>query len=445
MATQKFTLKQTAQEVQELLDSIPNKLDAGVETTESIYFSDPSSGYINSVGILNPTPNGASTDFISLSGVTKITYYLKISDAGSEICFYDTNKQYIPDLNVVGINLWRTNTIDLTAEKEKYTNAKYCRLSIYHGQESNWQSRYRITISKKGDATDLFNQFNDLKNSVDQLKDVFKDKNILIYGDSITTGASFTINDQTQTTKYTFSGMNSYVDEAEVTHHYSMWPKIINDNFKLKEMRNYACSGAAWKDRADLSDQRQKLDYQVTLSLNDIDNPGGAFQSAHFTPDIIIFALGTNDGSGDSPTTTADFASWSNNFYKQYKSALSKDFNELTSTNTFAEAVRKSLGRVKKQWPTALCIVWLPINRGSGDVVTWANRQILTWMAHYEGCIVLDGAECGITPENNVNSGLGATLKDGLHPNDKGQQLMARQIIKCIESHYLDLSTFNED
>lgn len=66
-------------------------------------------------------------------------------------------------------------------------------------------------------------------------------------------------------------------------------------------------------------------------------------------------------------------------------------------------------------------------------------------MAHYEGCIVLDGAECGITPENNVNSGLGATLKDGLHPNDKGQQLMARQIIKCIESHYLDLSTFNED
>lgn len=105
MATQKFTLKQTAQEVQELLDSIPNKLDAGVETTESIYFSDPSSGYINSVGILNPTPNGASTDFISLSGVTKITYYLKISDAGSEICFYDTNKQYIPDLNVVGINL----------------------------------------------------------------------------------------------------------------------------------------------------------------------------------------------------------------------------------------------------------------------------------------------------------------------------------------------------
>lgn len=52
--------------------------------------------------------------------------------------------------------------------------------------------------------------------------------------------------------------------------------------------------------------------------------------------------------------------------------------------------------------------------------------------------IVIDGsAECGIIRELEDGTSAGASLKDGLHPNEKGQNMMARMIISAINSHYV--------
>lgn len=36
-----------------------------------------------------------------------------------------------------------------------------------------------------------------------------------------------------------------------------------------------------------------------------------------------------------------------------------------------------------------------------------------------------------------LSRGTSASLKDGLHPNEKGQNMMARMIISAINSHYV--------
>ena len=52
--------------------------------------------------------------------------------------------------------------------------------------------------------------------------------------------------------------------------------------------------------------------------------------------------------------------------------------------------------------------------------------------------IVIDGsAECGIIRELEDGTNNGLSLKDGLHPNEFGQNMMARMIVSSIYSHYV--------
>ena len=58
-------------------------------------------------------------------------------------------------------------------------------------------------------------------------------------------------------------------------------------------------------------------------------------------------------------------------------------------------------------------------------------------MAERYGCIIIDGTfDFGITRDFNNWNAIGTYLKDGLHPNEKGQNLMARGIISSLESHF---------
>ena len=65
-------------------------------------------------------------------------------------------------------------------------------------------------------------------------------------------------------------------------------------------------------------------------------------------------------------------------------------------------------------------------------------------MAKRYGCIVIDAtAESGIISDINIYNNLGILLKDGLHPNEYGSNLLARMFITSVESHYMPMDAMN--
>lgn len=269
----------------------------------------------------------------------------------------------------------------------------------------------------------------------ENINSVLDDTQILIFGDSITDCCTFTINSDKKTTAYNFRNpSNSYVNESGETIQYSMWAKILKETQNCKEIRNYAMSGASYKTLTrEAGNERQNLHYQIDVALNDVDNPNGVFEVNSFNPDIVIFALGTNDGTpNDSYTSAMD------------KTVLKDDNISIDIDSTlsaldetkFCESARKAFMRIKQSFPMAQIYCVLPIQRADYDNTGTLHSE-LKQMAERYGCIIIDGTfDFGITRDFNNWNAIGTYLKDGLHPNEKGQNLMARGIISSIESHF---------
>ena len=270
----------------------------------------------------------------------------------------------------------------------------------------------------------------------ENLKNPLTDKTILIFGDSITDCCNISVNSDDETTAYTWKNpSNSYVNEDSQTINYSMWPKILKENQPCGEIRNYAFAGASYKTISrEAGYERQNVQYQIDIALNDIDNPNNVFSVNHFTPDIVIFALGTNDG------TPADTYADAMNATVYGGDGVSIDVDAtlaaLNDTKTIASA-RKAFLRIKKAFPMAQIYCVLPIQRADNETNWLTLREYLSEMAERYGCIIIDGtAQSGITRDFNTWLGLGYYLKDGLHPNEKGQNLIARLIISELLSKY---------
>jgi len=261
--------------------------------------------------------------------------------------------------------------------------------------------------------------------------------NILIFGDSITTCCNITIDANHQTSAYVWRNpSNSYVNGEGNTVRYSMWPKILKESEPCGEIRNYAESGASYKTRTRESGyERQNLHYQIDVAMNDLDNPNGVFEVDDYVPDIIIFALGTND---EAPNDTYESA-MTKTVLKSDNATVDVDATLLALDETkFCESARKAFLRVKQAFPMAQIYCSLPIQRANNEINFNNTHDVLKKIAERYGCIVIDGtSNSGIVREFNDWNSLGTYLKDGLHPNEKGQNLLARTIIKAIKAHYM--------
>ena len=261
--------------------------------------------------------------------------------------------------------------------------------------------------------------------------------NILIFGDSITDNANITVADDV-TTSYRNRNTTSYIDVNGNTITHLKWAKILERYFRCSDLRNYALSGASYKDAVRSSgNERQNVSYQITLALNDAENPNGVFPTAGaFVPDIVFFALGTNDGV---PNDTYDSA-MAKTVYKE--DGVTIDYEATLAaldTSKFGEAVRKAFMRVRKQWPAALYFCILPLQRVARE--QQPLNELLKQMAQRYSMIVVDGAtEMGVVRDFEVGSSFGAFLKDGLHPNKDGQKLFARLVINAIKNNWVDMS-----
>lgn len=393
-------------------------------------------GYIfwNS-GLLSPSKNAKTSGKIAIIHKEVLQYHVSLNSAGAAVAFYDKNNNYLQSISVQGSDVTNpSGEIDLS--EPQYESAAYFILSYY--DSSHLYPLYKCNLVFPNNS--LGNRVVNLEKNNTLISQ--SNLKILIFGDSITDCASIKITDNKTTSYYVNpSYQNSFVNEQGQTVRYCLWPFLITRYLSTSDVRNYAQWGATYKDQEDVEYPRKSLSYQIQVALNDIPNDNDVFPTiGNFVPDVIIFALGTNDGS---PNDT-------------FESAMNKtvmDGNNINVDATlanldrskFCESARYAFLKIKKQFPQSLCICVLPIQRTAFDIQTAGVGNELRKMAERYSIIVIDGAtEMGIIRDLEKNDALGANLKDGLHPNDKGQNLFARLIINAIKNNWLKLSLMNE-
>ena len=379
-------------------------------------------------GTILPSNYGKYTDEISLGLYDTIEYTCGIGDGTvAFICFYDENHAYLKDISVQASSI-NSGVIDISTNQ--YANAKYVRFSYYDYRDDADYSLFNGLLTKK----------DSLDSRIKKEKYKIFGKNVLIFGDSITDCCPQENNSSYQTTSYYFREPSNYYTNAEgKTVNYDMWPKLFKDICEPKEVRNYAKSGATYKYQ---DETRLSLSNQIRIALNDLNNPNAVFSQNTFVPDVVIFALGTNDGANPNDT---------------YESAMNKTVLkadgytvdvEATLSNLdlskFNESVRYAFLTIKNRFPMAQVFVSLPIQRNYWEMHESNLVKSLEKMAKRYGCIVIDAtAESGIISDTNTYNDLGVLLKDGLHPNEYGSNLLARMFITSVASHYMPMDAMN--
>jgi len=392
--------------------------------------------YANESGVITSASSTVLSMIIKIKPSTN--YVLRVPGNNRAIIVESTN-----DLFTVG----QTYTLDYTSANTDtdmpFTtgqNAGYIFAYVYNGSYDYNTNKWSILLIE-GTAIPEYTTPVVKKQNLpqDMVADAnpFYQKSLLIFGDSITDTCDFTINGSDETTEVEWKNpSNSYTPSGGTTIYYSMWPKILRDSQGFAEIRNYARQGASYKTSERTSgEERQNLQYQITVALNDKNNPNDVFEIDNFVPDIVIFALGTNDGT---PNDTFESA--------MSKTVLEEDGCTIDVEATlaalddtkFCESARKAFLRIKQAFPMAQIYCALPIQRANNDTNWGTLREYLSQMAQRYGCVIIDStAESGITREFNVWNEVGEYLKDGLHPNDKGQNLLARTILTSLKMHYV--------
>lgn len=409
-----------------LLESkIPEVIDYNLSLAYSGYYYGPS-------GDFQPTTNAKNTGLIKIGGYNKLDYKVNISSVGWAVMFYNEFKQIIPEISIPGNGL-TSGTINLS--DPIYSNAKYIILSYYDaaGVYTNWEGKLYTENSLEERVFILEN-----KNYSKIIPSVEDQLRVLIFGDSISDCANITVDGSDKTLSYLLRHpSNSYVNKYGQNISFDMWPYLLTQYFNCIDLRNYAKSGASYKyTTRSPGNERQNLSYQIELALNDIPNPNNVFPtSGNFSPDIVIFALGTNDGAPNDTFESAMSKTVMNSENTAFDIEATLANLDLTK---FCEAARFAFLSIKNRFPYALCLCVLPIQRASSDIQSVGVNSELKKMAERYSIKVVDGAsDMGIVRDLETNGGLGKSLKDGLHPNEKGQNLYSKLIINAIKNNWV--------
>ena len=221
---------------------------------------------------------------------------------------------------------------------------------------------------------------------------VTQGRRILIFGDSITETAT----------------MNE--DGTNYKEMFTTWVTYAKDTLEPITIKNYARSGAAYRNRDYPGDRRKSLSQQVMMAL---DNNEGA--------DIIVVSLGTNDGL----TKVGD-----------YDIAMSKSSkSELDLTNT-AEAARWAYWTLRENYPEATIYCALPIQRADIEPPVELIETIEKVARRYNAIIINATDESGIVKDFEVWQGQGRYLADGLHPHEEGKKMMSKLYSRVILNTY---------
>lgn len=349
-------------------------------------------------GSLSSKENSAASDYIYVHDTE--TVYLKnlpvYENASTErfFAFYDESKSVISSGNTISKLV---DSINITVPNGAY----YFRFSVYQRvQNSELPIDYDNVMVT---LTPYVGRFAPYSILIDKIKGFpikaeisTKGAKVVIFGDSITETA--TMNDD---------GSN-YVEGTR-----SNWPYIANKYMEWGSFINYAKTGASYKDAGASSEFRQSVSNQISLAMNNSDNDDA---------DIIIFSLGTNDG-------TSNLGS--------YETAMSKSTLESLDRSLLYEALRYAYWTVRQKYKNAICFSAIPIQRADIEPPTELYEAIEKMAKRYNFIVIYAAWQSGIIKENNVWGSNGNDLYDGLHPNTTGQIKMAELYSDVIKRNYL--------
>ena len=190
-----------------------------------------------------------------------------------------------------------------------------------------------------------------------------------------------------------------------------VYPHIIEKRFGLKKANNYGISGTRFAKQTKPSDE-PSFDLDFCSRVAEMDPDADA---------VVVFG-GTNDfGHGDAPLgTPAD-----------------------RTKDTFWGACHELMRSLVEKYPGKPVVICTPLHRITEDVPTGDNKpepvatldvyiEIIRTVARYYALPILDlNAVSGIQPR--VPAIQEALCPDGLHPNDAGQEILA----KCVSNFLL--------
>ncbi|MCH7387670.1 GDSL-type esterase/lipase family protein [Acinetobacter modestus] len=213
----------------------------------------------------------------------------------------------------------------------------------------------------------------------------------LIFGDSITETSNVEAGVYDQTSNWT------------------QWPTYAFAQLKMSRFRNYAKSGASFRNR-NLSSQYQFLGYQIEKAI-----------ANNEVTDVVIVSCGTNDGTSS---------------LGNYETAMSKSTKADLDKTLLFESARYAFWSIREKWPDAICFYCVPLQRASADSTELAPMlDGLTKMAKRYGFTIIDQhTESGIIRDFESVGTEGKYLADGLHPNASGKILQAKYICGKIIS-----------
>lgn len=141
-------------------------------------------------------------------------------------------------------------------------------------------------------------------------------------------------------------------------------------------------------------------------------------------PDVFVFSMGTNDRQ---------------HLLGNAEVALCEKSLEHVDVTTMAGGARWAIQTIAERFPHCRIFVCTPIQTGNPDH-NETNRKkiaILKEICRALSVQLIDCySNCGITEKFETKDGKGRYLRDGLHPDVPGQQLMGRYIAKEIRNNY---------
>lgn len=214
-----------------------------------------------------------------------------------------------------------------------------------------------------------------------------------------------------------FSGdsrvQTSNVDIGDFTSasYVSNYPKFMKDTLKLSGFMNVAKSGASFAETTSAQLPFQKMTHQIQTAIDS----GG-------NPTFFMLDAGTNDmnwyRSNQAQEVPIDTLG-------SYETAMSKPIADLDFKKT-AEAMRWCLHKIREAFPNTVCFYATQTQRADTDpIYQEISNNVMVKLARRYGFTIIDGLYgFEIIKDFEIWNAEGRFLKDGLHMNLAGQQVM---------------------
>ena len=218
------------------------------------------------------------------------------------------------------------------------------------------------------------------------------------------------------------------------------WLTYFNQIQPINVIQNVAVSGAHLKDYSDSvydgnpvyngpdNNHNNVLGNQVQKIIN----------NSYQAPDIIMIAIGTNDGINCSEQDIY------NSYYDSNGNLIDL---ENVDRQTTAGAFRYCNETLRTLYPNATIFWCSPIQgynsiRNLNNIITYGKN--LKNLCEYSSTQFIDTQDCGITGYTEYNGSNGLYLIDGLHPNSNGAKYMGYYNATKVQEYCESAKLLNE-